>query len=96
MLKLEQEPKYDIIKGKLVNRESGKRIPDDEPVFIFRGQDLNALEGLMAYKKVAKGRHKQAVQARINQIRAWQKANKDRTKSGDSTAAEVAAAKDLI
>jgi hypothetical protein len=96
MLKMEQEPKYNIVKGKLINRETGNKIPDDEPIFIFRGQDAHLVKVLMEYRKLAKGRHKKVIQTRINQVRAWQKANKDRVKEPDSTAGELVAAQDMI
>lgn len=47
-----QEPKYEIKEGKLVNRQSGVAIPDDEPVFILRAQDKHAAEAIEAYYEI--------------------------------------------
>lgn len=35
--------------GRLVNRNSSKPIPEDEPLFVLRAQDINSLPTLMAY-----------------------------------------------
>ena len=42
------ERKYKILDGKIVNRISGKEVPEDEPLFIFRAQDKKALAALVA------------------------------------------------
>lgn len=48
-----QEPKYGIdLKGRIVNRKSGKPVPDEEPVFILRAKDLNALATLAYYRSL--------------------------------------------
>ena len=36
------EPKYQIVGDKIVNRASGEAIPEDEPVIIFRARDVHA------------------------------------------------------
>ena len=85
-----QEPKFNAVRGKIVNRDTGKAIPDDEPVFIFRGKDPHLTAVLRAYKKLCKnGNHKKVIQARINQIVAFQKANKDLVREPDSEKAAV-------
>ena len=43
------ERKYAIENGRLVKRSTGVPIPDDEPLFILRAKDSNALPTLMAY-----------------------------------------------
>lgn len=50
-LKTAQEPKYTTgtKDGRLVNRETGKPIPDDEPVFVLRAQDIHAVQLLYSY-----------------------------------------------
>lgn len=41
-LTLEQESKYNVNDfGKLINRATGKPIPDDEPTMLFRAQDVH-------------------------------------------------------
>ena len=53
-----QERKYKIEVqdgvGTLVNRLTGRPVPDDEPLFILRAQDVNALPALMAYMVLCK------------------------------------------
>jgi hypothetical protein len=45
-----RERKYTINEdGRLVKKSTGRPIPDDEPLFILRGKDRNALPTLMAY-----------------------------------------------
>ena len=84
-MKSSQEPKYNVVRGKIVNRETAKAIPDDEPVFIFRGNDPHLLHVLREYKKLCKnGNHKKCVQVRINQIHEFQKAHMDRVGEPDS------------
>lgn len=43
------ERKYKIENNRLVKRSDGVPIPDDEPLFILRGQDIKALPLLLAY-----------------------------------------------
>lgn len=38
----EQEPKYDVRDGRIVNRATGEPIPDDEPIMILRAKDVIA------------------------------------------------------
>lgn len=92
-MKSSQNAKYDAIRGKLVNRESGKAIPDDEPVFVFRAKDPHAVKALRAYKALCKnGNHKAAVQLHINAMVAYQKEHKADLREPDSQkAAEVKA-----
>lgn len=51
-----QEPKYAIgERGRIVNRQTRKPIPDDEPVLILRAQDKLAIQALMAYRNAIAG-----------------------------------------
>ena len=91
-MKESQEAKYDAKRGKLVNRDTGKAIPDDEPVFIFRGKDPHLPAVLREYKKKCRnGNHKKVIQARINQIVAFQKENKADLREPDSEKADILA-----
>ena len=84
-MKSSQEPKFDAVRGRIVNRETGKAIPDDEPIFILRASDINMVKTLRDYKKLcSNGNHKKCVQARINQVVAFQKEHKDRVKEPDT------------
>lgn len=50
-LQVSQESKYTVgPRGRLVNRESGQPIPDDEPVMILRAQDRLAYEAVLRYR----------------------------------------------
>lgn len=47
------ERKYKINEdGRLVKKSTGKPIPNDEPVFIFRAKDRKAVVAIMAYVMV--------------------------------------------
>lgn len=49
-----QEPKYSIgERGRLVNRASGRPIPDDEPIFTLRAQDKLGMQTLQAYRAMS-------------------------------------------
>ncbi len=63
-----QEPKYGINKeGKLFNRITEVPIPDEEPVFILRGQDKNAALVISYYKTLCEiPSHKYVVNARLH------------------------------
>lgn len=69
-MKFEQEPKYMTNpQGQILNRETGMPIPDDEPVFIMRAQDINAVNTMRYYRDhCSDPDHKRAVQKRINQF----------------------------
>lgn len=80
-----QEPKYEIKGKKLVNRQSGEAIPDDEPVFILRARDVHAVAALMNYAgNVANPAHKEAVKTRAAQFSNWAILHRDRMKEPDS------------
>lgn len=49
VLSIEQEPKYDVRFGRLVNRASGIPIPHDEPIMIFRAQDVHVRPTIRRY-----------------------------------------------
>lgn len=80
-----QEPKYEIKGGKLVNRQSGEAIPDDEPVFILRARDVHAAGAIMNYATMVKNReHKEAANMRAAQFNNWRSLHHDRMKEPDS------------
>ncbi|MFZ2449094.1 MAG: hypothetical protein WAW36_01050 [Methylovulum miyakonense] len=64
----EQEPKYDFNNvGQLMNRKTGKAIPDNEPVFILRGQDKNAALAIAYYKNLCENiQHRAAINERLH------------------------------
>lgn len=95
-----QEPKYMIepvlnasgsVEGhRIVNRQSGEAIPDDEPLFILRARDSLALSALWVYLNSLPGGtslqrdHRKAVMTRIHQFLNWQANHKDRIRQPDT------------
>lgn len=85
-LLLSQESKYTCSQrdGRLVNRSTGKPIPDDEPVFVLRAQDIHALPLLHAYlSMVAEPDQANAVARRIAAFQDFALAHADRMKEPD-------------
>lgn len=80
-----QEPKYRIEGNKLVNRQSGNAIPDDEPVMVFRARDKHAVAAIKRYMvSVADRAHAEAVAIRLRQFEAWAVAHPDRMREPDT------------
>ena len=56
------ERKYKIENGKLVKKSTGVPIPEDEPLFVLRAKDKNALPTLMGYLALCNDlRHREEV-----------------------------------
>lgn len=87
MITTTQEPKYRInYNGKLVNRQSGDVIPDDEPVFILRARDNLAVDVLTAYLSHGMAEeHRRAVSLRLLQFKQFAKQHPDLMKDPDTT-----------
>lgn len=83
---INQEPKYTTNEhGKLVNRQSGEVIPDDEPVMIFRARDKRAKAAIAYYLGFCEDKtHREAVRLRLFQFEHWFQANPDRMKEPDT------------
>ncbi len=80
-----QEPKYDAIDGKIVNRATGQPIPDDEPIFILRGKDLKAAKALRAYHMTCENvEHRKVVAQRIEDFERFAQEHPDRMKLPDT------------
>lgn len=80
-----QEPKYVIENGRLVNRQSGETIPDDEPVFILRARDKNAAAILRAYaSSCIDPAHREAANLRAAQFANWATLHSDRMREPDT------------
>lgn len=80
-----QEPKYDFRDGHVFNRASGEMIPDDEPVFVFRARDSDAVEALEHYAfLLADAEHLGAVELRVAQFRQFEKDHPERMKQPDT------------
>ena len=81
----DQERKYDAIDGKIVNRATGKPIPDDEPIIIFRAKDRKSTGMLLAYMTTCEDEnHKAVIEGRLNDFIEWQQKNQDVVKEPDS------------
>lgn len=81
----EQDPKYEVWNGRIINRKTRKQIPDDEPVFILRAKDVAALMALQAYELAcANEEHRQAVTHRIYDFKKFQRAHPDEVKEPDT------------
>lgn len=81
-----QENKYTTGRkdGRLVNRATGKPIPDDEPVFILRASDVHAIVALEAYRRVLPlGAHLDGVKRRIAMFGAFSIERRERMKEPD-------------
>lgn len=84
-LHLEQEPKYTVRDGRIVNRVSGEAIPDDEPLFIFRARDKFAFAAISYYSSmVPAGEHAEAVKKRVEDFLEFQDAHPERMKVPDT------------
>ncbi len=85
-----QEPKYTVSQkdGRIVNRATGKPIPDDEPIFILRAKDMNATHALHAYwESLDDEAHAAEVEARMEAFDAFAEAHPERMKQPDTAAA---------
>lgn len=85
-----QEPKYTTATkdGRIVNRATGKPIPDDEPVFILRAKDYLAVAALQAYlDQIEDPEHAAAVQKRIEAFEDFADENPARMKQPDTATA---------
>lgn len=85
-----QEPKYTTATkdGRIVNRATGKPIPDDEPVFILRAKDVNAIHALQAYLDTLEDeQHAAEVEARMDAFEAFAASNPERMALPDTAAA---------
>lgn len=69
-----QEPNHGIRGGRLYDRTSGDKIPDSEPVFIFRATDKKAVAALHFYADICDdAQQANAVQGRIADFQAFTK-----------------------
>jgi hypothetical protein len=80
-----QDRKYDFQNGKVINRASGEEVPEDEPVFVFRARDIEAIGMLRLYQKAATSEeHARAIGIRIQDFENFAEANPDRMKLPDT------------
>lgn len=75
---MDQEPKYKFEAGQVINRSSGKPIPEDEPVFVLRARDVLALKTLMYYQSHSEDpAHVDSVGRRIIQFNEFRQKNSE-------------------
>lgn len=68
----------------ILNRKTGKAIPDDEPIVIFRGKDKRLPELLRLYSKMCHNpEHCDAVDALRERVSRWQGNHQDQVKEPD-------------
>jgi hypothetical protein len=80
-----QEPKYEALEDRIYNRATGEVIPDDEPIFIFRGKDAKALHGLREYfAHCTDAHHMAAISQRIEDFKRFARLNPERMKEPDT------------
>ena len=86
-----QEPKYTTsTDGKLINRITGKAIPDDEPVMIFRAKDAKSMFALQAYLDVCNNiGHRATIKRRMAEFKDFADANPGLMKEPDTATAEI-------
>jgi hypothetical protein len=76
-----EDRKFRFEDGKFINRVSGEAIPDDEPVIIFRARDIHTISVLRHYQELAdEPHHQRAIQDRIDEFTAYQRAYPTRVK----------------
>ncbi len=80
-----QEPKYGIRAGRLFNRATGEHIDIDEPVFILRAKDKNAIPTLSYYASLCENeRHADVILGRVADFTLFAKEYPSRMKQPDT------------
>ena len=80
-----QEPKYGIRDGRIINRQTGEPIPDDEPILVFRAKDRLAVRILTAYfSAIEDPEHARAVAARLEDFKRFAREYPERMKDPDT------------
>jgi hypothetical protein len=78
------ERKYKIEEGKLVKKSNSVPIPEDEPLFILRAQDRNALPAIMAYCHLSDNLlHREEVMKSVLDFKKFATNNPERMKEPD-------------
>lgn len=91
-MKESQEPKFRIVNaagnpyenGRIANRHTGKVIPDDEPIMVFRAKDIRAVQAIHLYAELCKNPgHQRIVMKRLEDFKRFQDAHPERCKEPD-------------
>lgn len=79
------DTKYDVSSGEFVNRKSGEAIPPEEPCFIFRARDVNAVDAITFYASLCtNSEHQDEVIAVAQRFEDWALANPEKMKEPDT------------
>lgn len=79
------DPKYLFKDGKIFNRVNGEVIPAEEPVMVFRGRDIHALNVINHYHNLCEDdEHKIAVEKRFNEFLEFSNNHPERMKEPDT------------
>lgn len=85
-LKYEIDPETGVI----YNRNSGKPVPNTEPVMLFRAQDANLPYMLCRYLMLSTDlEHRRAIAINLQRVCEWQAAHPDQVKQPDTTVDET-------
>lgn len=69
---------YKIEEGRLVERRTGVPVPVDEPLFILRATDKNALPVLLGYHMISNLEQKAAITPTAKDFKDYAKNNPDK------------------
>lgn len=84
------DKKFEFRDGAFYNRVSGERIPDDEPVMLFRARDIHALDTIRYYCSLAADEHHgKAIRERIDEFTAFANSHPKQMKEPGITRAIV-------
>lgn len=92
-----QDPKFRFgADDRIIHRQDGSVVPDDEPVMLLRGKDEVALRAIAYYVQIMESYpdsslardHAATARERLDTIKTWQKMNPDRTGMGCHSCAD--------
>lgn len=76
-----EDTKFKFEDGYFVNRVSGEKIPQDEPVILFRARDQHSLSVLKFYESlITDQHHRAALIDKIGEFRSFKNNHPDRMK----------------
>ena len=72
-------------RGRVYNLQSGEEIPEDEPLFLFRGKDRHLPDVLLKYyHRCTDPQHCRVIADNRHEVMAWQEANQDEVDEPDT------------
>jgi len=86
-MRKKQERKYNIVNDLIVNRATGRKIPENEPIIIFRAKDIKSIVALEAYRDSCEDAlHREVIQKVIDEFVKFQENNQSVVREPDSDA----------